>query len=474
MTKKLHYSSFTAPILLAAAVLQACVGGHQAPAVLSVKTPAEAPSSTASTKVESFAAQPDEKYGSALQSGEQTPTPQSLVGSAAPMLQSTAASGGFSAGRQASLASPLVARQPLPVMSEGKAAEYFKLAAKETVIDTELPLPPLLAKANTVRLSQHTAESKQDTPHTGRQVPALSIDVLLKCLQNLDSHNISAWFNCLEAIAKTTSPLSADRVHSTLGQAYRKLRTAPKGAKMPQMLKPVLTLLETIVADLAHFQAMLGEEPASPSSTCLPVCQQSEGDFQVDFSRVGKIVKQYPAMAEAVVQKVLATYKSTLLYNEYAVLKFDDTKAEFIADCLMAYPAHTSKLLSIIRQAVCRSHVDPAIIEVLAQFVEKNLRYAKKSVSILSNAFYHPHHLVRIMALQACARILDKCPQCSRYVSNQDLCQAFESMQIALQEPELAMQASAQEALKQIEACKASFLRKEWRRYSRASNANQP
>ena len=394
MTKKPHYSFFTAPILLAAAVLQACVGGNTIPKVLSVKTPAEAPSSIASSKVSTHASQLEEKHGSAHLSS-------------------------------------LLTRRELAVIPEREVPGRFR----------RTPIA-------------HTRGQRHKLPQQARQVPPLSIESLFQQLLTLD------------CMAKTVTPSSATRTYSALDKAYARLSEARKSAKEPLIFKHVLERINTIQADLAHFYRILGKEVSTPS-VCFFACRSSEKALQIDFKRVSKIVKHYPKMAEAVVPTVLSEHTASLLHNQSGVLWLNTTKIDFLDDCLAAYPQHTAALLSVIHEALSGPHINKKILEVLTAFVEQHRAYATQGIRMLNTAFRHPLPRVRIMALQACARILHVRPQCSQHVDKQRLGQAFESMKIALQGPELIAKSAALTTLAILEKCNTPFLREAWNQYIR-------
>ena len=477
MTKEPHYSSFTAPILLAAALLQACVGGNTIPKVLSVKTPAEAPSSTASTKVISSAAQPEGKHDSAQQSRNQTTTPQHLA-HAAPMLQSTASSRGDIADKKASPALSFISKQPQPIVLERDYPERFKPGAISPhhhaqgnyplATEHKKPLDHITAKFASDKLQ--SADSKN------RQPPLPSIESLLKRLQNIDIHDLMAYADCLKAIAKTTSPASAKRVQNALEKAYHRLHGTRKDVRDPVVLKHTLKVIETAQADLAHFQRIIGEEAPATSSTCFPTCGCCEETFTVDFERVDRVVRHYPAMAAIVVPVVLGSHSASLIRSV--------SKDKFIHDCLMAYPQHTPALLSIIHTALKNIKIDEfvlrlrctetKIVDVLASFIEKNPEYVEDGIHILNTAFCNQHQQVSITALQAFARMLCVRPQCRQYVNKGKLYQAFRGLQSALKEPESAIKMLAQDTLEVLEKCNTPFLRKGWHHYVRTRNINRP
>ena len=325
MTKKPHYSFFTAPILLAAAVLQACVGGNTIPKVLSVKTPAEAPSSIASSKVSTHASQLEEKHGSAQQSVKQTHTPQHLVGSAAPMLQSSAASGGVAAGKTASPTLSLISKQPCPIILEDDYPERLKPSAMSPHSNFESSSKAVEHKNLLDHdIAEYASDRLYGANSKDRQPPPPSIDSLLKRLQNLENHDLEAYADCLEAIAKTVSPASATRVQSALAKVYHVLLKTFGSVMGPLVLKDILGDIKTMQVDLAHFQRILGEEAPATSSTCFSVCGCCEETFKVDFKRISSVVRHYPAMAAAVVPVVLDSHRASLIHSV--------SKAKFIHD----------------------------------------------------------------------------------------------------------------------------------------------
>ena len=434
MTKELYRSSTITLLLLATAVLQACVGGHLEPAVLSVKTQ---PSKT-SSKIGSSAVQPEGKHSSAQQPKVQSPKKHKNFNpkTRRPFLQHTSSSSGhrrYKPIKRASSLSPPLTRQPLPVISEDKVLKDF----------------------------DSSADSKTDKLHQGPALP--SLESLLKQLQVIDMDDLKAYADCLEAIAKTVSPSSVARVQNALGQVHHELKKAPKGAEDSLAIRRILKIIGTIQADLAHFQRILGEEvPATSSVCCSGCCEETP---EIDFHRVGKIVRTYPGMAEAVVVKVLDQDNASLFYNPSFVVGFNNTKADFFDDCLTVYPQHAKKLLLFMNKAMQLPSIETATLDVLASFVEKNPAYASLGMRVLNTTFWNFSCRMRSSTLAAFARMLHVCPQCSQYVDQERLCHALTRLQSALKGPEPAMKALAEEVLKQIEACKASFLRREWNHY---------